>query len=253
VLLSGLAFYAHAFTSVVPGRGVGRQFYWAGMTAFGLTLGGVVLSIAPPVQTVVLATSAIAATMFAVWRSQPLLALQGTLTAVAAAVSAGLLSLVLQVWLTRLHEWPTPNIGVWIVLAATLAALLIPRSLRHEEPSAMAMAARLALALTLSAGLSTALVLQLGPWLAGAIPDPGVTATIKSIILAATTFTVGLASRGPRFRELSWLTYALMGAGALKMLLEDFPVSSPSTLFIALGAFGAVLIAVPNVLRKPGA
>ena len=248
-LLSGVALFVYAF-AVVSRKGGRAQFYYVGMTAFGLSLAGTALSVGPPIRTILLAAAAIGATSLAVRQTQPMLALQGTVTAVAAAISGGLVSLVSEVWLTGPRVWPEADVNVWIVLVATLIVVLVPRSLRHEQPSPTATVARLALALTLAAGSSTVVVLALGPWLAGASPDAGVTATIKSVTLAAATFVTAFASRAPRFRELSWLTYALMAAGGLKIAVEDFPRSSPSTLFVALAAFGLVLIAVPKILRK---
>ena len=96
----------------------------------------------------------------------------------------------------------------------------------------------------------TVLVLVIGPWLGGSTPDPGVVATLKSVILVLATLGVAYASRAPRFGELRWLTYALLGLGGMKILFEDFPVSSPSTLFVALAAYGAALIVVPKVVKK---
>jgi hypothetical protein len=41
---------------------------------------------------------------------------------------------------------------------------------------------------------------------------------------------------------LRWLAYSAIGVVALKLVVEDFRVSSPMSLFVALGAFGTALI-----------
>ncbi|MGE5837299.1 MAG: hypothetical protein ACM4AI_22690, partial [Acidobacteriota bacterium] len=64
-----------------------------------------------------------------------------------------------------------------------------------------------------------------------------------STILLAWTRTA------PGLTELSRLTYPLLIAGGLKMLLEDLSASRPATLFMALVFYGTALILAPRVLR----
>jgi hypothetical protein len=40
-------------------------------------------------------------------------------------------------------------------------------------------------------------------------------------------------------------------AGGLKLVIEDFRLSRPATLFIALALYGVALIAAPRLARRP--
>jgi hypothetical protein len=80
---------------------------------------------------------------------------------------------------------------------------------------------------------------------------PGITATLKSLVLAISTILLAWTRTAPGLTELSRLTYPLLIAGGLKILLEDLSTSRPATLFIALALYGAALILAPRVLKRP--
>jgi hypothetical protein len=99
------------------------------------------------------------------------------------------------------------------------------------------------------AGLGTFVVIWIGPVLTGPTPVPGITATIKSLVLAVSTILLAWTRTAPGLTELSRLTYPLLIAGGLKILVEDLSTSRPATLFIALALYGAALILAPRVLK----
>lgn len=249
-LVLGIALYTQAFARELPARGAGRQFTYVGMTAFVLTMAGLMLVVGPGMRAAVTAAVAVIFCLVASRRSEPLLALQGSIAGVLSAGAGGLFAFAGVMWLSHPAAWPSPQPVLILVLASVIAALLIPRALRHEQPSAMAIVARLALAATFIVGVGSLVVLGIGPTLAGTPPNAGILATAKTVILVTASFGAALASRVHRFGELRWLAYGLLGAGALKILLEDLPASSPSTLFVALAAYGAALIVVPKIVRK---
>jgi len=61
-------------------------------------------------------------------------------------------------------------------------------------------------------------------------------------MLSATAIVLAVVKRLPFGGELGWLAYPVLLAAALKLPIEDFRVSSPATLFVALAAFGTALI-----------
>jgi hypothetical protein len=109
--------------------------------------------------------------------------------------------------------------------------------------------ARTLLALAFTAGASSLLVLVAAPGLAGTPPDAGVLATVRTVLLALAAAGLARAGRTPQFLELGWVAWVVLAAGGIKILVEDFPASSPSTLFVALAAYGAALIVVPKISR----
>jgi hypothetical protein len=79
--------------------------------------------------------------------------------------------------------------------------------------------------------------------------DAGLVATLRTAVLSAIAVALATAARGEARRELRWIAYAVLAAGALKMGAEDFRVGRPVTLAVALALFGGALIATPRLLR----
>jgi hypothetical protein len=72
-------------------------------------------------------------------------------------------------------------------------------------------------------------------------------------VLGGGSLLVAWAGRHDRFRETGWLLYPVLGAAAIKLLVEDVPRSRPSALFIALAVYGLALIAAPRLRQLPAA
>ena len=241
-------YYVQTFARVAPRRGFGPEFYYAGTTALALALVGLSLLFPYPARPTAVAVGALIATLVA-WRfSHPMLALQGATAAVVASAQSGLVTLTGVVWLTHPQPWPQVALPIWIVLAAVAVALLLPPVVHKEEPPILASIARVALSIVLVAGAGSLIVIGFGRVVAAAA-DPGVAATMKTVIL--TVAAVGLAYLGrlPRFVECRWLAYGVLAAGAMKFLLQDMRTSRPSTLFIAIAMYGAALIFVPRISK----
>lgn len=241
-------FYVQTFVRIAPRRGFGPEFYYVGTTALALTLVGLSLLFPYPARPTAVAIGALIASLVA-WRfSHPMLALQGAIAAVVASAQSGLVTLTGVVWLTHTQPWPQAAPPIWIVLAAVSVALLIPRVVHKDEPPVLASIARVALSIVLVAGAGSLIVIGLGRVVAAAA-DPGVAATMKTVILTVAALGLAYVGRSPRFVECRWLAYGVLGAGAMKFLLQDLRTSRPSTLFIALAMYGVALIFVPRISK----
>jgi hypothetical protein len=74
--------------------------------------------------------------------------------------------------------------------------------------------------------------------------------TIRTTVLVLATMAVARVGRSEQWREAGWLTYPLLVLTGLKILFVDFPQGRPSTLFVALGLYGAALIVTPRLMRR---
>ena len=247
-LVGAAIFYVQTFVRIAPRRGFGPEFYYVGTTALALTLVGLGLLFPYPARPTVVAIAALIASLVA-WRfSQPMLALQGAIAAVVASAQSGLVTLTAAVWLTHTQPWPQAPLPIWIVLAAVSVALLIPRVVHQDEPPVLASIARVALSIVLVAGAGSLIVIGLGR-VVSAAADPGVAATMKTVILTVAALGLAYVGRSPRFMEFRWLAYGVLAAGAMKFLLQDIRTSRPSTLFIAIAMYGVALIFVPRISK----
>jgi len=88
---------------------------------------------------------------------------------------------------------------------------------------------------------------------AGPAPAPGTLAVLRTSVLAAMTLGAGALGRWFPASAIGWLTYPLLAATGLKLLLEDVPRGGPLTLSLAFTLFGAALLAAPRLLKPPAA
>jgi hypothetical protein len=79
--------------------------------------------------------------------------------------------------------------------------------------------------------------------------NPGVTAAIRSVVLAAGAVVLALVYRRSRLTELRGAAQALLILGGLKLLLRDVATGRPVTLFPTFLAYGAALLLTPRLLR----
>jgi hypothetical protein len=248
-LLAGIVLYTQTFFRVATRIGVGSEFYYFGMTALALTIVGLSLAFTYPARPIVIGLGALLASLLG-WRmNRPILALQGGIAAVVASAQSGLATFAGRAWLTHAPAWPADMTPIVAVLTAVAAALLIPRATRNQAAAILSAVARVILSVALVAGIGSVVVALLAPIVAGTPADPGVLATMRTIVLAISAAALAALGRRPQFVEMHWLAYAALATGAVKFVLEDFAASRPATLFIALAAYGAALIFVPKISR----
>jgi hypothetical protein len=81
-------------------------------------------------------------------------------------------------------------------------------------------------------------------------PSLALLATARTLVIC--TFTLGLAFYGGRtaHSELTWISYAGLMVGALKLFAEDFRNSPPAALAVSLVCYGSLLILIPKLRRS---
>jgi hypothetical protein len=82
--------------------------------------------------------------------------------------------------------------------------------------------------------------------------DAGVLATVRTSVLSIAALLLAWLGRRERLREWGWLVYPLLVAIGVKMVMRDFPLSRPATLFVAMALYGAALIVAPRLRRRKG-
>jgi hypothetical protein len=149
--------------------------------------------------------------------------------------------------------WMTP-LGMLVCLGAGLSSLMIVTE-RPGLEGRLTVVPRLVLIVVFALGLASTLVVLL--WIATgngpAAPRMGHLATMRTSVLAL--LALGTAWCGGRVAALGpcgLLVYPVLALTGFKLLVEDLPSSSPSTLFIAFAVYGAALIVAPRLRRRRG-
>jgi hypothetical protein len=93
-------------------------------------------------------------------------------------------------------------------------------------------------------------IIYAAPAVAGVPPLVGPLAALRTAVLAAAAVLLAYARRSDRTAELGWLLYPVLCLIGLKLLIEDFRYSEPAMLFVALGLFGAALVAAARLVRR---
>ena len=73
----------------------------------------------------------------------------------------------------------------------------------------------------------------------------------RTAVLVVAALGLATLARTAHGREAGWLVYPLIALIGLKLLFADFPNGRPETLFVALAAYGCVLILAPRLMRRP--
>jgi hypothetical protein len=77
-------------------------------------------------------------------------------------------------------------------------------------------------------------------------------AAVRTIVVGLTAATLAWLARRPNLANLGMLVYPLLIAGGVKMILEDFRTGRPTTLFVTLAVYGAVLVIVARLRTRGG-
>jgi hypothetical protein len=248
--IAGVGLYVQSFLRVAARRGYGGDFQYYAFLAFGLVLAGSTVLLPGALLPVVTAVGALILATLAVNLRQTPFLLQAAIAVTVAAVESGLLGLVVSSWTAHLDNWPVFDwVAAGVLIAATICYAAPP--VGRLERDAFNITARVMLGGTIAGGLASVLLLVVGPLVAGRPPVDGVLATVRTVILTAAAVLVARLGRAAAWRELAWIAYAALAFGGLKILIEDVPRSQAATLFIALAAYGAALIATPRMMRSP--
>ena len=255
-LALGAGAYAVAFAFVGRRQGLGANFYFYATLALLLTLTGasVLVGAAPLPFTVALAVLAVASTWMGHRFARNALVFHGAVYCFVAAATSGLLATDVSLLAGRAAAlWPVMTVAMWVAFGAAAACTVIaPTSAQHQAVGKAGSALRLAFAvLAVLAGCGVVL-LALGPAIAGAPPDAGALATLRTGLLAVLAVALAACTRVERWAEFRWLVYPVLLLAALKLVIEDMRLSQPATLFVALALLGASLVLSPRLVRRAG-
>jgi len=249
-LVVGVAAYVTALRLLRRHREGGQSFYYYSSLGILLVLIGVSTVLSGLLRDLVFTLLALTGAWLGARAVHPIFGAHSAVLAVAAAVSAGLVACSAAIWLALPAEWPAFPLTGWIVLGAALPGGLIPRRAPTRRLEIATSVSRLLLAVVLVATLGTLIVLVAGPAVTGTPPNAGQLASLKTVVLAGAAVALALIARLPFGGELGWLAYPALLAGGIKFVLEDLRVSAPSTLFIALAAYGAALILTARIRQR---
>lgn len=246
--------YAAAFGIVARRGGRTRGFHFFATVGLALVLAGAPLWIGGAVLAYGLAGGGVLVGVLGVHRKDPVLTMHGIAYLLAAVVGSGLGLRVVDAFVGPAEPLSAWASGPPLVSLVALAATTILTHVRQPHGSRMfRFATDLALtvlalalgALVVGAGASVLAASQLERFHDAAL------ATLRTGVLAATAVSLGASGRITRRTDLRWLAYAVVAAGALKLLLEDLRVGSAATLFVSLGLYGGSLILVSRFASRP--
>lgn len=252
-LAIGVASYATALWFIARRPALVRNVYFYTSVAFVFVLAGCELLWPAPVTAVVWAALGVSAC--AAWTRTPrlFLSMHGAAYLCAAAVVTGVPGYGMStIFGAPAAPWVPPSWTHVVVLSAgCLAAWLVARQAGGAS-RALQVPRVLIVLTTVWAGGAVAVGL-LAPTLAGGAEgtmDAGSLATLRTSILSLAALGVAFIGRRRGCVEWSWLVYPLLVVVGLKMLAQDFSVSRPATLFVALALYGIALIIAPRLRRS---
>jgi hypothetical protein len=254
-LAFGAGAYAVAFAFVGKRQGLGANFYFYSTLALLLTLTGatVLLGSSPLWFAGALAVLALSSTWVAHRSSRSALAYHGAAYCVAAAVASGLLTTDVMLLAGKAAGlWPAMTLATWVAFAAAAACASISPSTVGQPSGFSTSAPRLVFVSLTVLGASGVALLAVGPSVAGAPPDAGALATLRTALLACAAVGLAACTRLSWLADCRWLVFPVLGLTVLKLLVEDIRFSRPATLFVALALLGASLVLAPRLIRRTG-
>ena len=228
-----------------------KNFFFYTVIALVFALIGVATFFGAAAGSVVYSIIAIAAAIVARRNRRLTLSLHAVVYAVAAAIASGLLKDTTVTLVAPVAAgWSPPQPLMLIALTAITVVSVLPVHDPLEDWGVLTGALRFVL-------VSFLLWVALGTGVAGALllADPrhldvSVLATIRTAVLVAATLGVARIGRLESGREAGWLMYPLLVATGVKLLVADFPLGRPQTLFAVLALYGFTLIVAPRLLRR---
>ena len=218
----------YAASGTAQARGLHRNYHVYATFALLLAIAGSRLLMTGLLVALLWSAMALVAIWFGERRGSNMLRIHSALYLVAAAAASGLMN------------WsPAISAAALMATSTALAYLLI---LRLRAGKTLAWSER----------APSAIVGGLLCWSLVALATP-LGGTRRTVAISA--MAIVLAWLGSRWglKELVWLLVPWMAFGAIKLILEDFAQGQSATLFVSLLVYGAALIALPRLLRRPAA
>ena len=173
----------------------------------------------------------------------------GAVLLVAGAFVSGLVAFAGHAFLGSPVAGMPPPDSVLVLSLSAVATVLLARRVRAGACGLATRGAMFALACVSIVGAGAlaerGLALLVAP-----DGDPGLTASVRSAVLAAASVLLASCRRLPTLSPLARLAYPVLAFSALKLLFEDLPHGRPSTLVATFVLYGAALMIVPRLLRS---
>ena len=252
IVLGGCA-YALAFTGQSR-HTRGRNYFFYSTLGLVFVLAGSAMILSPTAAAALWSLMALAMAWQSGRTGRVALSLQCTFLLVAAGVYSGILATGLQALAgDATAGWPVLLPAHVAVGAVTVICLFLPVAQHSERWGVLAGLPQL-IVLTLSVwevgGLMVVFMAPILANTAGAEPDLGALAALRTAVLAAASVTLALSSQHPRWPEARWLVYPVLVLVGIKLFVEDFPNGEPITLFVALAFVGTALLLVNPLISK---
>jgi hypothetical protein len=241
-MVLGLLGYGVAFTFVERRRGHDVNFYFYSTAGGLLTFFGTMELLGAGGRSVVCAAVALTAA----WLGERFG--RTTLRSHAAAflMAAGVVSGLLRVAWDGLFGTPrVPDPAALAVCAAAVAAygVLAGGATRSAWSAASRAVVGLVGVWSLTGLGGGTLAVSLGL-------SPAVLAAVRTGVLASSAVALAAASRRWRLIELPGLAYAVLVAGAVKLVVQDWPLGRPGELAVALLLYGSALLLAPRLCSR---
>jgi len=252
-LVVGLGSYGIVGRVMERQDGVWNAYFYSSL-ALVLVLTGLTLVLAEPWPAIVFAlVGALAAWLWSRGGRRFALLHAAAYLFVAGVVSGALAYCVGALASTPAGPWTMPGAALPVlVVAAGLSAWLA--TLRQAADGELfKLALRFVIVLVFVTGAGGCIIGYLAPVTAGTTDgsiDAGVLATVRTSVLSIAALLLAWLGRKERFREWGWLVYPLLVVVGMKMVMRDFQVSRPATLFVAMALYGAALIVAPRLRRR---
>jgi hypothetical protein len=140
--------------------------------------------------------------------------------------------------------------GGWLINAAVLACWWLAVAPVSPLITRIPRTILMLLVVVAAAGVTVIAIRAMVLPLVDATLQPALIATARTAAIAAGAVLVAWLARHPATGESGWLLYPMLAWGLLELLFEDFRVSPPSLLFVALGLYGAALIIAPRLAKR---
>jgi hypothetical protein len=182
------------------------------------------------------------------WR-RPVLAVHSVAGLVLAALHSGLAA---SIWALATSSDLAPIRPSLLILGAALCGAAVYVLLAGREPPDRRFQFGAAFGAGLTAAALWAGIILLAATALGLGREAVVLAAMRGGVL--TLLTIGLAAAAARGKrvEITWLAWALLAAGAVKLLLQDAFSGRAAVLALSFALFGIALIVAPRFLRAAG-
>ena len=247
---AGAVLYTVGFARVLPRQGAGRNFYTATSVALAYVVVGASQLLSPMGLSVLLSILGVVALLLSGWFDRALLAVHATLSLAVAAIASTLLGATLAVWAGSPPVWPSITGAALAALVALVAAAVYGITRPPSTPRWLGVAAYVLLSVLALGALGGALLIWLGPSVAGVPAVPSVLATMKTGLLAGSAVLLAGIGRRRQWREIGSMAYLALAVGALQVIVEGISVTRASTLVVALAMYGSALVAASRLLRR---